>query len=143
MKKHVLALMMGMALSTAFAARGQEIEVRSGVVTMMQPVPAAAKAISASTKRQVGGMLGRLIGRAVAEKTGYSYEAVSMATNLGEDLAVAGESVDTAAAYTLLVQFTDKSEAGFQRTAEQLRSIRAGSRVKVLGSGDEAIVVAE
>lgn len=49
--------------------------MRAGAVNMMQPVHANPNAISTSTKRQMGGMLGRVLGHAVTQKTGYSYEA--------------------------------------------------------------------
>lgn len=132
-----------LSASAAFAAEAQELEVRSGIVTAMQPTAADAAAVSATTRRQLGGMLGRALGQAVAGRSGQSYEVTRVAANLGADLASSETEDGNTGNYMLMVRFDDASEAAFARSGSQLARIRVGSRVKVVGSGDSAMLVAE
>lgn len=129
--------------SVALSAQATELEVRAGVVTAMQPVAAGATAVSASTKRQLGGMLGRALGQAVGGRSGQSYELTRAAGNLGADLAAGEGGAAVAGSYLLVVRFDDASESAFTRKGDQVGRIRAGSRVKVIGTGDSATLLPE
>ncbi|GGJ98899.1 hypothetical protein [Luteimonas terricola] len=137
------AVAVALLASTAFAVGAGEHEVRSGVVTAMQPVAARADVVSASTKRQLGGMLGRALGQAVGGRSGQSYELTRVAANLGADIASGDGDGAPGGDYMLMVRFDDASESAFTRTGAQLARIRIGGRVKVVGSGDSAMLVAE
>ncbi len=144
MKKVKSAFAIATLLCVAHAAGAQEMAVRVGLVTMMQPLADTQGAISASTKRQWGGMLGRVVGRAVSERTGYTYEAVAMASSLGADVATAGDRTRAGAIpYMLVIRLADNSEVALQRTAAQLEGITLGARVKLIGSGEGAVLVAD
>lgn len=143
-RKHLMAAASTALLAlAAFAAPAQEIAVRTGVVTAMQAVQGKSSAVSNSTKRQLGGMLGRALGRAVGDSSGYAYETASATANLGADIASAGGAEDGTAGYMLMIKFNDSTESAFTRNAAQLGGISVGSRVKVVGSGDGAMIVAE
>ena len=140
----VVAVLLALAPGLASAS---ELEVRSGVVTMVQPVAGdtarAEPKLSRSTRRQLGGMLGRAAGQALGG--GHAYEIGRAAGSVGSDLAD-GEGNPQAGGgggYLLLVRFDDESEAAFTRGAVQVGGLRAGSRVKVIGSGDGATLLAE
>lgn len=142
--KHITIAASAALLSLAtIAAQAQEMAVRAGVVTAMQAMQGKSATVSNSTKRQLGGMVGRALGRAISDNTGYSYEAVSAVGNLGADVASSGGAAGTAATYMLMIKFDDATESAFNRGADQLGGLRIGSRVKVVGSGDSAMIVAE
>jgi hypothetical protein len=143
MKQMAITASTMLLVLAASAATAQEMAVRAGVVTAMQAMQGKTSAVSSSTKRQLGGMLGRALGRAISDNTGYSYETVSAVGDLGADVASSGGADAGASSYMLMVKFNDASEAAFTRNAEQLNGIRTGSRVRVVGSGDNAMIVAE
>jgi hypothetical protein len=143
MKQMAIAASTMLLVLAASAATAQEIAVRAGVVTAMQAVQGKTIAVSNPTKRQLGGMLGRALGRAIADSSGYSYETANAVANLGADVASAGGAESGAASYMLMIKFNDATESAFTRDAAQLGGIRVGSRVKVVGSGDGAMIVTE
>lgn len=120
-----------------------EQEVRTGVVTGMRQLAAEAPALSRSTKRQLGGMLGRAVGEAVGGRGGQGYEARRAGGSIGSDLAGGDAASRRSGEHVLLVRFDDDSEVAFTRSADEARQFRVGSRVKVIGAGDEAILLAE
>ncbi|MEN1929113.1 hypothetical protein WCE37_08980 [Luteimonas sp. MJ250] len=129
--------------SAAFAVPAQELEVRKGVVTAMQPTDVQAPVVSTSTKRQLGGMLGRALGQAVGGRGGQAYELTLAAGSLGADIASSDAGAAGRGNYLLTVRFDDASESAFTRRGEQLARIRVGSRVKVVGTGDSVTLLAE
>lgn len=137
-----LVVLAAVVLATSAAAAGEH-EVRAGVVTAMQPIKEQGEAISTSTRRQLGGMLGRALGQAVGGGSGQSYEITRAVGNLGADIAAGDERAAPTGNYMLMVRFDDASESAFTRSGEQLGRIRAGSRVKVVGSGAGAMLMAE
>ncbi|MBJ6980312.1 MULTISPECIES: hypothetical protein [unclassified Luteimonas] len=141
--RSVLAGLVVLVAAAVGPAGSSELEVRAGVVTTIQPVAAAAGAVSASTKRQLGGMLGRALGQAVAGRSGQSYEVTRVAGNIGADLATGEGSGQVASRYLLLVRFDDATESAFTRSGDQVGRLRAGSRVKVVGAGDAATLLPE
>lgn len=136
-------LLASAAAPASSAAAEGELAVRAGVVTAMQPVAAAADAVSASTKRQLGSMLGRALGQAVGGSSGQSYELTRVAGSLGADLAAGDGGARASSSYLLVVSFDDASETAFTRSGDQLARLRVGSRVKVIGSGDSATLLPE
>lgn len=144
MNPHLAAVMVAVCLaSAASVAVAGELEVRKGVVTAMQPIAEKPDAVSTSTKRQLGGMLGQALGQAVGGRSGRSYEVTRLATNLGADIASSNTGGATAGSYVLIVRFDNAAESAFTRRGDQLARIRVGSRVKVVGSGDAAMLDAE
>lgn len=141
--RSVLAGVVVLVAAVVGPAESSELEVRAGVVTTIQPVAAAAGAVSASTRRQLGGMLGRALGQAVAGRSGQSYEVTRVAGNIGADLATGEGSGQVASRYMLLVRFDDATESAFTRSGDQVGRLRAGSRVKVVGAGDAATLLPE
>lgn len=135
-----LVVLVGVAVGPADAS---ELEVRAGVVTAIESVAAPAGTVSGSTKRQLGGMLGRALGQAVAGRSGQSYELTRVAGNIGADLASGQGSGQVASRYMLLVRFDDATESAFTRSGDQVGRLRAGSRVKVVGAGDAATLLPE
>ena len=130
-------------VASVFPASAEQA-VRAGVVSAMQPVAAEAPAVSASTKRQLGGMLGRALGEAVGGRGGQAYEITRVAGNLGADLAGGnGGGADAVGQVLLVVRFDDASTSAFTRSAGQVGRLRVGSRVRVVGTGDAAILLAE
>lgn len=131
-------------LATAsLQAHATELEVRSGVVTTMQRVASGGAAVSSSTKRQLGGMAGRMIGQAVGNRSGHAYEITRAAGSIGSDLAAGDGDGRAAGNYLLVVRFDDASESAFTRSSDQVSNLRAGSRVKVVGTGDLATLLPE
>ena len=144
MNSHLVAVMAAVFLaSAASVAVADELEVRKGVVTAMQPVAAKPDAVSTSTRRQLGGALGQALGQAVGGRSGRSYEITRLATSLGADIASGNPGGAAAGSHVLMVRFDSAGESAFTRSGEQLGGIRVGSRVRVVGSGDAAMVVAE
>jgi hypothetical protein len=139
----VATMAASLLVSMAFAATGEELKVRGGVVTAMQAAPATPGAVSATTRRQLGGMLGRALGQAVGGRGTQSYEITRAVGNLGADIAAGEGDAGTAGNYLLTVRFDDASESAFVRNGGQLARIRIGSRVKVIGSGEAATLLAE
>ena len=140
---HAAVVAAALLTSSAFAMAAGEHEVRTGVVTAMQPLPAKADVVTASTKRQLGGMLGRALGQAVGGNSAQSYELTRAASSLGADIASGEGGGAQGSDYMLMVRFDDASEAGFTRHSTQLARIRVGGRVKVVGSGDSAMLLAD
>lgn len=133
----------GLLLAMGMFPAAAEQAVRAGVVSAMQPVAAEATAVSASTKRQLGGMLGRALGEAVGGRGGQAYELTRVAGNLGADLAGGTAGAPAAGRVLLVVNFDDASTSAFTRGVGQLGRLRVGSRVRVVGAGDDAILLEE
>lgn len=135
-----------MAVSaTSFA---QEMSLRSGTVVGItatqgesQPTPKQ----KSETGKRVGGALGRALGYAVNANSShyYGYEAANAGQAIGE--AVGGgtnESGSTrASAYLIMIEFDDGGSAAVKRPSADGLSV--GSRVRVVGSGNDAQVVAQ
>lgn len=135
-------VLVGLMMPLAAPAAGEQ-EVRAGIVTAVEPVATQAVAVSKSTRRQLGGMLGRAVGQAAGGRTGHSYEVTRAAGSLGSDLAGGDGGAGARAARVLLIRFDDASESAFTRSADQVGRFRVGSRVKVIGTGDAAILLPE
>lgn len=133
----------GLLLAMGMSPAAAEQAVRAGVVSAMQPVAVEATAVSASTKRQLGGMLGRALGEAVGGRGGQAYELTRVAGNLGADLAGGTAGAPAAGRVLLVVNFDDASTSAFTRGVGQVGRLRVGSRVRVVGAGDDAILLEE
>lgn len=120
-----------------------ELEVRSGVVTTMQRVGSGGATVSPSTKRQLGGVAGRMVGQALGSRSGHSNAITRAAGSVGSDLATGDGEGRVGGSYLLVVRFDDASESAFTRSREQVGSLKAGSRVKVVGTGDLATLLPE
>lgn len=140
----VSAVLFALSSSSALC---QEMSVRRGVVTAMDPVQtseSSQESAMSSNKRRLGGLLGRAVGRVVGTKNQYYYDAVSTSESLGEELAVAGDSrgaghpVNT----MVMIRFDNGDETGIVRSNDKLRGLRVGRRVKVIGSGSSAMIMA-
>ena len=140
-----MACVLAVLLAPWASSLAGEQQVRSGVVTAVEPLAREAPAISRSTKRQLGGMLGRAVGQAVAGGSGHGYEARRAGGSIGSDLAGAGAdgAAGASGGHVLLIRFDDASEVAFTRSADDARRFRVGSRVRVVGAGDEAILLPE
>jgi len=144
MKTGLSVVITGIALLlTVFAVSAQDMAVRHGVVTAMEAVQGKSAVVSTSTKRRLGGLIGRAIGQAVAGNSGFAYEAADMGERLVGDMASSSGDARTVASYMLMIRFTDGAEIATTRTGAQLRGVKVGSRVKVAGSGDSAMIIAE
>lgn len=136
--------LVGLLLTAAAFPAAAEQAVRAGVVSAIQPVAVEAAAVSTSTRRQLGGMLGRALGEAAGVRGSQAYELTRVAGNLGADLAGGNGGGPPAGAKVLLVvDFDDASTSAFTRGAAQAGRFRVGSRVKVVGAGDDAVLLAE
>lgn len=141
MKGLLFAVITTMLMMTSYAISAQEMAVRRGVVTALQPVAAQSSAVSASTKRQLGGMIGRALLRAVGDSR-YGYEAVNIGSSIASDIAASGEQQRSEGSYVVMIRFTDGSETAITFKSEQLRGIQVGSQVKVVGTGSSAMITA-
>jgi outer membrane lipoprotein SlyB len=134
-----------MAISaTSFA---QEMALRSGTVvgiTATQGDSQPAKQKSETGKR-VGGALGRALGYAVNRNSGhyYGYEAANAGQAIGEAVGEGGSEGGNSgtSVYLILVEFDDGGSAAIKRSSSNGLSV--GSRVRVVGSGNDAQVIAQ
>ncbi len=147
-------LLSGGVLALVFAAasagsNAQELQTRSGVVTaitaMQQQAPVQKTSAAGST---VGGAfgrtLGRLAGNAVARATGdyqVASEARTLVNGVGQDMSSGAPSAASGgAAYLVFVRFGDGTETALQTAVSNLS---VGTRVRVVGIGSDALVMAE
>src|SRR5690606_4934554 len=106
--------------SAAFAVPAQELEVRKGVVTAMQPTDVQAPVISTSTMWQLGGLLSLAHVQVNCGRCGQVYELILDAGRLGADIASSDAGAAGRGNYLLTVRFDDASESTFTRRGEQL-----------------------
>lgn len=137
---HFAAVMAGVIfLASTFTASAEEHEVRTGVVAAMQALAPKPAVFSNRQKRDLGGMLGYAVGQATGGNGAYAFTLTQLATDM---VAGKGDNVKTAD-YMVVVRFDDASESMFTRSESQLARIHVGSRVRVVGSGDGATLLAE
>ncbi|MEN1941632.1 hypothetical protein WCE41_11995 [Luteimonas sp. MJ246] len=132
--------------STALPAMAEELQVRSGVVTAIQPVEVkAAKppVLSRREKRELGGWLGYVVGQATGGNGADAYLLGRVATDLGAEIATGDAGSAKAGSYTFMVRFDDASESAFTKSREHLDHILVGSRVRVVGAGKSAALLPE
>ena len=135
-----------MAVSaTSFA---QEMSLRSGTVvgiTATQGESQQAPKQKSETGKRVGGALGRALGYAVNRNSGhyYGYEAANAGQAIGEAVGEGGAEGGNsgASAYLIMIEFDDGGSAAVKRASANGLSV--GSRVRVVGSGSDAQVVAQ
>lgn len=136
-----------MAVSaTSFA---QEMSLRSGTVigiTATQGESQQAPKQKSETGKRVGGALGRALGYAVNANSShyYGYEAANAGQAIGEAVGEGGaESGNSgaASAYLIMIEFDDGGSAAVKRAS--VNGLSVGSRVRVVGSGSDAQVVAQ
>lgn len=139
-----VAVVLSMLANAGVAA--QELAVRKGVVTAMTPLQQQASNSGAGTvtKRRLGGMLSRAAGRALGN-TGYGSEAAYVVDGVVTDAsnAEAQRVAAQAGSYMVIVRFSDGAESAFTRNGSDLRGVTVGSKVKVVGSGDSTILMAD
>jgi outer membrane lipoprotein SlyB len=128
-------------LAAGLPASAEELQVRTGVVTAIQPVVVEAArpaTLSRSRKKQLGGMLGYAVGQATGGSVAQGYALGSLAAELGSNVAASRDNAVPSDGYTFHVRFDDASEAAFSKSREHLLRVQVGTRVRVVGSGSGA-----
>jgi len=125
-------------MGSAFTSLAGEQDVRTGVVAAMQAMAPKPAVLDSRQKRDLGGMLGYALGQATGTNGAYASALARLATDVA-----AGKGDGVSTEYAVIVRFDDASESMFTRNGNQLARIRVGSRVRVVGSGDGATLLAE
>lgn len=131
------AMVVGLfGVDVAFA---QESTVRKGVILEMVPVEKgkAASILSKRTLTAIGTMAGSKAGAAGGQAT------QAAGANIGMDAGEATNRALQATRHDLVIRLDDGEEVSFRLKADETRGLKKGDKVRIIGMGRSARVVAD
>ncbi|MCD7098982.1 hypothetical protein [Stenotrophomonas sp. MMGLT7] len=132
----MLGALLALACPSPALAQSGESEVRRGVVTAMTPV-AKKGGLSSGTMRRLGASLGRTLGTRLAGSEGYR-TGNDLGADLGESMASTGGG-----RHLLEVRLDGGGDIALETETASLTGVSVGARVRIIGSGRQALVRAE
>jgi hypothetical protein len=140
-KSLVLALLLAGGTTGAMA---QEMAVRHGVVVQMTPIQLANDSEAGKTGESIGSQAG--VTASEMAPRGLQGLGMTIGSTLGRMFGrKAGSSLGGATGYLVIIRMNKGREIAVKRTAASLKSngIVVGSRVEIIGSGDDMQLVGE